>query len=74
VVLGVPDYALMLQTLMGTDLLCLASGVVWDVLLAIGWGGPVAADSAPFPCEEGAMNLAWRPALISASSDCASRE
>jgi LysR family transcriptional activator of mexEF-oprN operon len=63
VVLGVPDYGLMPQTLLGTDLLCLVSGAVWDALVAIGWEGRLAADPAPFPCDEGTIYIAWRMAV-----------
>jgi LysR family transcriptional activator of mexEF-oprN operon len=63
VVLGVPDFGLMPQTLLGTELLCLVTGAVWEGMQALGWGERIAADPAPFPCEEAVSSIAWRLAV-----------
>ena len=63
VVLGVPDFALMPRTLMGTDLLCLVTEAVVDAVQALGELDRLAVDPPPFPCPESVLHMAWRAAV-----------
>ncbi|WP_458094692.1 LysR family transcriptional regulator [Roseomonas sp. WA12] len=63
VVLGVPDFALMPRTLMGTNLLCLVTEAVVDALQALGELDRLAVDTPPFPCPESVLHMAWRAAV-----------
>jgi LysR family transcriptional activator of mexEF-oprN operon len=64
VVLGLPDFGLLHQVLLGTDLLCSVSDVLADALTNAVTKGGLASDPLPFPSRsESAMHMAWRAAL-----------
>ena len=63
VVLGVPEFGLLRQLLLGTDLLCTISDALVEALLAPEAGGGLAADPLPLPTQDSVMRMAWRTAL-----------
>ncbi|MBL6459252.1 LysR family transcriptional regulator [Belnapia sp. T6] len=63
VVLGVPEFGLLRQVLLGTELLCTVSDALVEALMAPEAGGGLAADPLPFPSPESVMRMAWRSAL-----------
>ena len=63
VVLGVPEFGLLRQLLIGTDLLCTISDALVEALLAPEAGGGLAADPLPFASPASVMRMAWRTAL-----------
>ncbi len=63
VMLGVPEFGLLRQVLLGTDLLCTVSDALVEALMAPEAGGGLAADPVPFDGPDSVMRMAWRTAL-----------
>jgi LysR family transcriptional activator of mexEF-oprN operon len=63
VVLGVPEFGLLRQVLLGTDLLCTVSDALVEALMAPEAGGGLAADPLPIAAPDSVMRMAWRTAL-----------
>ena len=63
VVLGVPEYGLLRQVLLGTELLCTVSDALVEALMAPEAGGGLAVDPLPFDSPDSVMRMAWRTAL-----------
>jgi LysR family transcriptional activator of mexEF-oprN operon len=64
VVLGLPDFGLLRQVLLGGDLLCTVSDALAEALVAqCAAGERLAADPPPFPTAEWTVRMAWRGVL-----------
>jgi LysR family transcriptional regulator, mexEF-oprN operon transcriptional activator len=63
VVLGVPEFGLLRQVLLGTELLCTVSDALVEALMAPEAGGGLAADPLPIDSPDSVMRMAWRTAL-----------
>jgi LysR family transcriptional regulator, mexEF-oprN operon transcriptional activator len=64
VVLGLPDFGLLRQVLLGSDLLCTVSDALAEALVAQNAGGRhLAADALPFAKEDWTVRMAWRGVL-----------
>ncbi|MCR0984500.1 LysR family transcriptional regulator [Roseomonas populi] len=63
VVLGLPDYALIPRAVLGTNMLCLVSEMVYEALSILDDNHRLAADPPPFPCEDSVTYIAWRSAV-----------
>ena len=65
VVLGLPDFGVLRQVLLGSDLLCTVSDALAEALLARGSdaGRRLAADPLPFQREDWTVRMAWRGVL-----------
>ena len=64
VVLGLPDFGLLRQVLLGSDLLCTVSDALAEALVAQNTGERrLAADALPFPREDWTVRMAWRGVL-----------
>jgi LysR family transcriptional regulator, mexEF-oprN operon transcriptional activator len=64
VVLGLPDFGLLRQVLLGSDLLCTVSDALAEALVAQNGGERrLAADSLPFSREDWTVRMAWRGVL-----------
>ncbi len=64
VVLGLPDFGMLRQVLLDTDLLCTVSDALADALTDAVAAGGLAADPLPFPSPtESVVRMAWRAAL-----------
>ena len=64
-VLGLPDFGLLRQVLLGSDLLCTVSDALAEALLARGpdAGRRLAADPLPFQGQDWTVRMAWRGVL-----------
>ncbi|MBL6078085.1 LysR family transcriptional regulator [Belnapia sp. T18] len=63
VVLGVPEFGLLRQVLLGTELLCTVSDALVEALMAPEAGGGLAADPLPIDSPDSVLRMAWRTAL-----------
>jgi LysR family transcriptional activator of mexEF-oprN operon len=65
VVLGLPDFGVLRQVLLGSDLLCTVSDALAEALLARGSdaGRRLVADPLPFQRENWTVRMAWRGVL-----------
>jgi LysR family transcriptional regulator, mexEF-oprN operon transcriptional activator len=65
VVLGLPDFGLLRQVLLGSDLLCTVSDALAEALIAqdAGAAARLASDPPPFPTERWTVGMAWRGVL-----------
>jgi LysR family transcriptional regulator, mexEF-oprN operon transcriptional activator len=64
VVLGLPDFGLLRQVLLGSDLLCTVSDALAEALVAQNAGGRhLAGDALPFERADWTVRMAWRGVL-----------